>query len=290
MQRVVVLGLGKMGCGIASRLLQCGYNVVIWNRSYWKATALIAKGAIWAETPESASVEASIVISMVADDAASAEVWMGEFGAFNSLRPGSFVIECSTLSANHVARISAIAKEKGLFYIDCPVTGLPEAAGSGKLTLLVGAQVDHLNIVKPVLEAFSEKIIVFGSIGTGTAYKLIINLMGAVQIAALAEGLALANKLGIDKESVIDAIESSAAASPQVVRYTRKMAELNFSKELSFTTYLRYKDAIYGLKLAASVESQVPLGMAATQWFKDASDANPSLDEASVINAINKEV
>jgi 3-hydroxyisobutyrate dehydrogenase len=288
MKKIAVLGLGKMGYGIASRLLQCGYTVLVWNRSYSKAEELISRGAIWAETPASAASEASFVISMVADDEASSAVWMGEFGALATLRPEAFVIECSTVSADHVARISAIAKEKGFRYIDCPVTGLPDAAANGKLTLLVGADVDHLEIVKPVLEDLSENIRYFGAVGTGTAYKLIINLMGAVQIAALAEGLALSDRLGLGRETVIEAIESSAAASPQVIRYARKMAELTFSKDPLFTTSLRHKDAIYGLKLAESVQSPVPLGSAATLWFKAASVAGPSLDEATVINMINK--
>jgi 3-hydroxyisobutyrate dehydrogenase len=288
MKKIAVLGLGKMGYGIASHLLQCGYTVLVWNRSYSKAEELISRGAIWAETPASAASEVSVVISMVADDEASSAVWMGDFGAFKTLRRESFVIECSTLSADHVTRISTIAKENGFRYIDCPVTGLPDAAANGKLTLLVGADVDHLKIVKPVLEDLSENIRYFGAVGTGSAYKLIINLMGAVQIAALAEGLALSDRLGMDRETVIEAIESSAAASPQVIRYTRKMAELTFSKDPLFTTSLRHKDAIYGVKLAESVQSSVPLGKAATLWFKAASDADPSLDEATVINMINK--
>lgn len=288
MKKIAVLGLGKMGYGIASRLLQCGYNVLVWNRSYSKAAELISRGAIWAETPAVAASEANCVISMVADDEASSVVWMGESGAFETLRPESFVIECSTLSAAHVANISTIAREKGFRYIDCPVTGLPDAAAKGKLTLLIGADVDHLKIVKPVLQELSEKIRYFGAVGNGTSYKLIINLMGAVQIAALAEGLAMSDKLGMDRETVIEAIESSAAASPQVIRYTRKMAELTFSKNPLFTTSLRHKDALYGLNLAESVQSQVPLGKAATSWFKAASDADPSLDEATVINMINK--
>ncbi len=283
MKKIAVLGLGKMGYGIASRLLECGYTVLIWNRSYSKAAELIGKGAIWMETPSAAACRTSYVIAMVADDEASATVWTGESGAFSSLQRGSFVIDCSTLSANHVAHNSTIAKEKGFFYIDCPVTGLPDAAAKGKLTLLVGADPEHLRLVSPVLEDLSDNIRYFGAVGMGTAYKLIVNLMGAVQIAALAESLALANRLGMDKETVIEAIENSAAASPQVVRYARKMAELNFSKDPLFTTSLQHKDASYGIKLAESVGSPVPLGTAATLWFKTASDAGPSLDEATVI-------
>jgi 3-hydroxyisobutyrate dehydrogenase len=92
----------------------------------------------------------------------------------------------------------------------------------------------------------------------------------------------------LDRETVLEAIESSAAANPQVIRYTRKMAELTFSIDPLFTTSLRHKDAVYGLKLAKRIQSPIPLGKSATMWFKAANDAGPSLDKATVINIIKK--
>jgi 3-hydroxyisobutyrate dehydrogenase len=289
METVAVLGLGRMGQGIAGRLLDCGYRVIVWNRSADKAKGLLEKGAYWADSPAAASQQARIIFSMVSDDAASLNVWLGNAGALENMSSGSYLIECSTLSADHVTMLSKAAKEKGVTYIDCPVTGLPEAAATGKLTLLVGAEKDDLEDIKPVLLCISKKISHFGPVGTGTAYKLIINLMGAVQIAALAEGIALAKKLGIDQEVMIDAIENSAAASPQVVRHTRKMAELDFPEDPLFTTSLRYKDAAYGVALATKAESPSPLGQAATNWFRMASLAEPDADEAAVINSVYKE-
>ena len=287
MKTVAVLGLGRMGEGIALRFIECRYKITVWNRSRWKAERLIKKGAIWANNPAEAAARAPIVLSMVADDVASMDVWAGVGGAFNTMQPGAVVVECSTLSLAHVTKLAALAKQKRLVYIDCPVTGLPEAAATGKLTLLVGADTADLEQARPVLECISNIIRLFGPVGTGTCYKLIINLMGAVQIAALAEGIALAGKFGIDKEAVITAIEKSAAASPQVKRHTRKMAELNFSPNPLFTTALRYKDAAYALELAESVGSAVLLGQVATDWFKAAANENPNQDEAAVINAIS---
>ncbi len=273
---------------MASRLLDCGYQVIIWNRSYKKAIALIEKGATWEDTPALAAAKADAVLAMVADDPASNEVWTGQNGAFNTMQPGSVMIECSTLSARHVAYLSGLANEKGFIYIDCPVTGLPDAAAQGKLTLLVGAGPEDLQLAEPVLKSIADHIIHFGATGTGTAYKLMINLMGAVQIAALAEGIALAERVGLDKETVINAITQSAAASPQVVRYVRKMAEKNFSAVPSFTTSLRFKDARYGLELAESVGSRALLGQVAASWFEKADNARPDDDEATVINVIGR--
>jgi 3-hydroxyisobutyrate dehydrogenase len=242
----------------ASRLLQSGFRVLVWNRTREKAASLLSSGAVWAETPAEAARGAFAVIAMLADDAASSAAWFGPRGALDHLPAGSFAIECSTLSMPHVARIAAAANARGLRYIDCPVTGWPEAAAAGRLTLLTGAD---------------------------PAYKLMINLMGAVQIAALAEGLLLAERLGLDRETVIGAIENSAAASPQAIRHTRKMAERNFSADPPFTLALRHKDALYGLALADSVKSPVPLGAVAAHCFARAAGAGAGRDEAAVITA-----
>ncbi|PSL43897.1 3-hydroxyisobutyrate dehydrogenase [Chitinophaga niastensis] len=288
MESIAVLGLGRMGHGIASCLLARGYHVTVWNRSRAKAASLLQAGAVWSDSPAAAAREASVVIAMLADDAASAAVWLGAAGALENMQPGSFVIECSTISAVHVTKLAATAKEHDLIYIDCPVTGLPEAAAAGNLTLLVGADPVDLERIRPVLTSMSAVIRHFGPVGTGTAYKLLINLMGAVQIAALAEGLALAESLGLDRETVITAIENSAAASPQVVRYTRRMAERNFAEQPAFTTSLRHKDAAYGVALATSAGSPALLGEVATSWFAAASVIKPDQDEAAVLNVMKQ--
>ncbi|HEV3412091.1 MAG TPA: NAD(P)-dependent oxidoreductase [Puia sp.] len=286
METIAVLGLGRMGQGIAICLIRKGYRVLVWNRTRAKAAGLLEVGAIWAESPAAAAHEAPVVIAMVADDIASEAVWLGNEGALNAMAMGSFVIECSTLSAGYVERLAAAALERGLIYIDCPVTGLPEAANSGQLTLLVGAEPEDLERAGPVLRSMSGVIRHFGPVGTGTAYKLMINLMGAVQIAALAEGLALAERLGLDREVVIAAVENSAAASPQVVRYVRRMAEKNYADNPAFTLDLRLKDASYGVLLANRVHSPAPLGEVAASLFAAAAKAGAGRDEASVIDIV----
>lgn len=288
METIAVLGLGRMGQGIAFRLIQKGYRVYVWNRSRAKAAALLDAGATWAESPAAAAQYATVIFAMVADDAASEAVWLGADGALSHMSIGSFVIECSTLSASHVKRLAATAVKHGLTYIDCPVTGLPEAAAAGRLTLLIGAEQEDLKRVGAVLRSISTAIRHFGPVGTGTAYKLIINLMGAVQIAALAEGLAQAERLGLNREVVIAAVENSAAASPQVVRYVRRMAERSFSDHPAFTLGLRLKDATYGVSLANSIGSPALLGEVAASWFAIACETDADRDEAAVINVICK--
>ena len=145
---------------------------------------------------------------------------------------------------------------RGLVYIDSPVTGLPDAAAAGKLTLLVGADVADLEQARPYLVPLSTTIRHFGAVGSGTVYKLINNLMGAIQIAGIAEGLAIAEQAGLDMKLVLEAIETGVAASPQVIRHSKRMAARNFSGA-TFTAALRQKDAAYAVALAESLLSAV---------------------------------
>jgi 3-hydroxyisobutyrate dehydrogenase len=226
---------------------------------------------------------------MLADDAASKRAWLApEDGALKHLPPGAFLIECSTISYAHVLELAAAAKARSLRYIDCPVTGLPNAAAAGDLILLIGAEPADLDAARPLLAPLCKAIHHFGPVGAGSGYKLMINLMGSVQIAALAEGLALAQKLGLDRDVVVAAIESGAAASPQVVRYCRPMAERKFSDRPTFTTELRHKDASYGVALANAMGIPAPLGESATAWWDAAKAHAPHADEARIIDVVTK--
>lgn len=289
MAKIAFLGLGRMGVGMALRLVGAGHQVTVWNRTKAKAESLLAAGARWASTPAEAAANADAAFAMLADDAASKRAWLApEDGALGHLPAGAFVVECSTISYAHVLDLAAAAKAKDLRYIDCPVTGLPDAAAAGGLILLVGADEADLDAAHPLLAPICKAIHHFGPVGAGSGYKLMINLMGSVQIAALAEGLALAQKLGLNRDAVVAAIETGAAASPQVVRYCRPMMERSFSDSPTFTTELRHKDASYGVALAHAMGIPAPLGEAATAWWDAAKAVAPAADEARLIDIVAK--
>src|SRR5438046_7578767 len=184
MANVAFLGLGKMGSGMAASLAKAGHAVTVWNRSPDKAQNL-ATVAKLAATPAEAARTADAIFSMVADDEASERAWLARDGAFATASKGALTIECSTISHAHVMRLAREAKTRSLIYIDSPVNGLPSMAAAGKLILLVGAAPDDLVKARPLLAAISSSILHFGAVGTGTAFKLINNLLGAVHISAL---------------------------------------------------------------------------------------------------------
>jgi 3-hydroxyisobutyrate dehydrogenase len=288
MTRVAFIGLGRMGHGMAGRYLDAGFTLSVWNRSRAKAEDLIARGARWATSPEDAAIDADAVVTMVADDQASRAVWLSKDGAAATMKAGTLAIECSTVSYQHALDLSRELRHRGLVYIDSPVTGLPDAAAAGKLTLLVGADAADLELARPYLVPLSSTIRHFGAVGSGTVYKLINNLMGAIQIAGVAEGLAIAEQAGLDMKLVLEALETGVAASPQVVRHSKRMAARNFFGA-TFTAALRHKDAAYAVALAESLLSASPImGRAAVASYDRAKAYAPDDDEGKMIEIVSK--
>jgi 3-hydroxyisobutyrate dehydrogenase-like beta-hydroxyacid dehydrogenase len=287
-QRVAFIGLGRMGHGMAGRYIEAGFDVTLWNRSRAKAEDLIARGARFATSPADAAIDADAVVTMVADDDASCSVWLGKDGASATMKAGTLAIECSTVSYAHALNLARELRSRGLITIDCPVTGLPDAAAAGKLTLLVGAEPAHLEKARPFLAPLSSTIRHFGAVGSGTVYKLINNLMGAIQIAGIAEGLAIAEQAGLDMKLVLEAIETGVAASPQVIRHSRRMVTRDFAGA-TFTSALRHKDAAYAVALAESLLSAEPiLGRAAVAAYDRAKAHAPDGDEGQMIEILSK--
>lgn len=261
MSRIAFIGLGRMGSGMAGRLLAAGHEVVVTNRTPERARPLLDKGAEWAPTPAAAVADAQAVFTMLSDDEASRAVWDGPDGVLaGGPEPGTFAIELSTLSAARVRELAAATAAHGMRYLDCPVTGLPDAAAAGALTLLVGADEADLEAARGLLEPLASDLFHFGPVGTGTAYKLIVNLIGAVQIAGVAEGLAMAERAGLDPAQVATALALGQAASPQVVRNSQRMVADDHDTNLAFSGWLRHKDTAYAVALADELGVGAPFG------------------------------
>jgi 3-hydroxyisobutyrate dehydrogenase len=274
-----------MGLGMAHRLLQAGHDVRVYNRTGSKAAELERAGAKRYLTPREACTDVEAVFAMTADDTSSRSVWLGPDGALAArLAPGSLAIECSTLSRNWVMELAAHARARNLRYLDAPVTGLADNAAAGTLTLLVGADAANLESARPLLNVIADRILHFGDVGSGTAYKLIVNLIGAVQIASLAEGLALAERAGLSLSTVANAIATGQAASPQVVRNARRIVDDDHDRDIVFTPVLRLKDVDYALQLAAALGMRAPFGRVAADQLQQLIDLGYArLNESKII-------
>jgi len=257
MQNVTLLGLGIMGAGMARNVLKAGYPLTVWNRTQSKTLPLVEAGATAAATPREAAHNANIVIGMVANDDASRDAWLGEHGALTGMQPGSIGVEASTLSMEWMRELHEAAKARGVRFADAPVTGSKVAANDGKLNFLVGGDADTFEAIKPVLQACGQSILHFGPAGAGMIYKLVNNMMAAVHIAALGEGLALAEKAGLDRNVVLQAIAGHAAASP-VVKMKLPNAEKRDHTDTHFALRWMNKDVSYALQLADEVGIAMP--------------------------------
>lgn len=270
MARIAFLGTGAMGVGMAGRLMDAGHDLSVFNRTAEKTRPLVERGASLALTPRDAADGADVVFAMVGDDEASEHVWMGALdGALAAdLADSAIIVECSTLSHDWVTELSCQAAAAGYAYIDCPVTGYPHMAAAGELTLFVGAEDADLTRARPFLKPLCTEIIHFGGVGAGAAYKLIVNLMGSVQIAGAAEGLLIAEKAGLDWKTVGYALSKGAAASPQVARNAQRMIAGGHDRDVVFSGRWRLKDTLYGLRLAEKFGHAARFGSVAGDIYR----------------------
>lgn len=259
-----------MGRGMAGRLVAQGHDVALYNRTPGSAMGLLEQGARLYASPREACSGAEVIIAMVSDDVASRAVWLGPDGALAGCPvEGALTIECSTLSHAWSVELATLCAAVGCRHIDAPVTGLPTSAADGTLTLLVGAQRDHLEAARGLLDTLASRLFHFGPVGTGTVYKLIVNLIGAIQIASAAEGLAVAERAGLDPVLVAQALSSGQAASPQVTRNVGWMLASPDVGEVTFTAALRLKDVSYANELLRSLRYTSPVGTAVERHFND---------------------
>ena len=288
MNSIAFLGTGTMGGGMAGRLLDAGFNITVWNRRRNRTEALVARGARSAATPRAAAADADLVISMVADDAASRAVWLGPDGAIAGATRGAVLIESSTLSPVWIAELAAEAAKAGCDLLDAPVTGSRTHAASGDLLFLVGGAAATLERARPALATMGSRGIVhLGPTGSGARMKLINNFVCGVQAAALAEGIALIERLGLDLAKAFPVLADGAPGSPLVKGVGARM--LNHDYHVNFALGLMHKDLTYAM--AEGARAGVPLRTAETarNLFADAIAAGfSSTDFAAVVEPLRQ--
>lgn len=288
MQKVALLGLGVMGAGMAQNLLKAGFSLDVYNRTRSKAEPLAERGARIADSPRAAVEGASVIIAMVGDDDASRAVWLGDDGALAGAPGDAVLVECSTLSLAWVRELAGLALARGLAFIDSPVTGSKEAAEAGELRMLVGGDAGALERARPALEAVSQRIIHFGPSGAGATMKLVNNLMGAVQIAVLSEGLVLAERAGLDMEQAVALIINGAPGSPMVKGKAARIANHDYDNT-QFALKWMHKDATYALRAAEELGVPAPTLAAAREVYAKARDMGfGEADFAAVVEAVRQ--
>jgi 3-hydroxyisobutyrate dehydrogenase-like beta-hydroxyacid dehydrogenase len=212
-ERLGFIGLGAMGSRMAGRLLAAGYDLTVYNRRRERARPLEERGATVASTPAEAARDAEFVLVSVADDAAAEAVIAGTDGALSGVRPGAIIINTSTVSPKLSRRLSEAALVKGAFVLDAPVSGSTPQAEEGQLLIFVGGAQTAYERAVPILSVLGRESFYLGPAGAGSTMKLCVNALLGLGLQALAEGIALGLKAGLDRDRFLDVLGSTVVLS-----------------------------------------------------------------------------
>ena len=259
MATVGFIGLGDMGQVIVPRLLDAGHVVRGWNRSPGKSAELEARGMFVAATPAEASKESDVVLSIVTDGAAVREVALGETGIAEGLSPDAVYADMSTISPEVSREVSAAFADRGLVMLDAPLSGSPVTVREGKASVMVGGDEDAFGRAREVLLAIGPKVTYIGGSGLAVQAKLSINLLLMVEVIAFGEAVALAERGGVDRDVMVQAILDSVAASPVLSYRGPFILEGSMPDKPLADVPLQQKDMTLVLEQARLLASPAPL-------------------------------
>jgi 3-hydroxyisobutyrate dehydrogenase-like beta-hydroxyacid dehydrogenase len=214
--RIGFAGLGAMGAGITRRLLDAGYEVVGWNRTEKRARPLRDAGMGWANTPRELAASVDLLFTMLTNTEAIEATAGGADGVLAGLRGGTIWADISTIAPDASVALAERVRGTGAWFLDCPVSGSPATLAAGQMSVIVGGDRAAFEHIEEVLRAIGPKVTYVGGNGQAILTKIAINLALVVSVTALAEGVALAEKAGVDRSAVIDAVLKSVIASPVV--------------------------------------------------------------------------
>jgi len=250
------IGLGVMGGQMVKRLLDKGHTVTGYNRTRSKAQWLVDRGMKWGETPRAVSGAADITLCMVTNTEALKTVAEGPDGFLAGFSAGKILIDMSTVSPSASRELAAKVREKGADMVDAPVSGSVITLQEGKLSVMVAGRRETFDRVKPLLQDIGPKVTYVGENGLALSMKIAINLSLAVQMLAFSEGVLLAEKSGIARETAVDVLTHSVIGSP-MVQY-RGPFVLKMPEEAWFNVNMMQKDMLLALEMGRQLDVPLP--------------------------------
>jgi 3-hydroxyisobutyrate dehydrogenase len=261
MERVGFVGLGTMGGSMAANVLKAGFPLIVWNRTPGRAAALVGGGATEAGSPSTVAAASDVIVVCVSDTPDVEAVLFGPNGAGEGLRPGSLVIDCSTISPDATRDFGRRLGERGVAMVDAPVSGGSEGARLGTLTMFVGGEDPDVARARPVLEAMGKTITHLGPLGNGQAAKAVNQVVISGAYLGLAEGIVLGLKAGLDPHRLVEALAGGSAQSWVLANRSARMIDDEYP--LGFRLALHRKDLAIALGLAEQTGTMLPLAMLA---------------------------
>ena len=279
-ERLGFAGLGAMGAGIARRLLDAGYEVAGWNRTKEKAQPLLDAGMGWADTPRELAASVDVLFTMLTNTEAVEATAGGADGVLAGLGEGVVWADISTIAPDASVALAERVRATGAWFLDCPVSGSPATLAAGEMSVMVGGDRAAFEHIEEVLRAIGPKVTYIGPNGQAILTKVAINLALVVSVTALAEGLALIEKAGVDRAAGVDAVLKSVIASP-VVGYRAPL--LVEDTDVFADVELQQKDLVLAQDLARRLGMAVPT-CAATSEMLNAARSSKQADRDFVVS------
>jgi 3-hydroxyisobutyrate dehydrogenase-like beta-hydroxyacid dehydrogenase len=285
-RRVGLIGLGLMGRPMGMNLLKAGHKLTVWNRTPGRANELVAAGAVLAKTPYEAAEASEFLLTIVSDPPALESVLWGQEGkndgALAGLRAGSIYVDSSTISPSLVGRVAAACRQRGVAFLDAPVTGGDWGAREGNLVFMIGGDDEALREAEPILGVMGKKWFHLGPSGAGQTMKLAMNAILALEVAAMAEALALVTRAGLRGEQLVEVMQASMARSG--VLDVKSPLMLKGDYKPSFPLRLMHKDLGLALDLANQLGVSLPATAAAREVYNYVKgEAKEDLDYSAVM-------
>lgn len=257
MTNIAFCGLGTMGLPMTLNLLRAGHAVTVYNRTPEKCQTAIEAGAVRAVSPQAAADQAQVVMICVSDTPDVEQVLLGQAGIIHGAAPGTIVIDFSTISPQATRDMATVLETKGLKMLDAPLSGGSEGAIQGTLSIMVGGRAEDLEGVRPLLEVVGKTITHIGAIGTGQLTKAINQIIIAGTYWAIAEGITLGLKAGLDLDQVVQAVAGGAAGSWCLTHRSDNMIRNEYP--LGFRLQLHRKDLNIALQAAQELGVSLPM-------------------------------
>ncbi|HYC34445.1 MAG TPA: NAD(P)-dependent oxidoreductase [Candidatus Paceibacterota bacterium] len=281
MKKIAIIGTGIMGSGMALNFLKKGYTVYVWNRTKDNAENLVAQGAILTTTPKEATEKADMVFEVTANDESSKSVWFGEKGIISGATKDKILIASSTLSVRWIDELIEECVKRSLIFFDMPLTGGRSGAETGTLTLLIGGDRETIEKIKPELDAISNKQRFFGKAGSGTRFKLILNMLAGIHMVGFGEALKLAEANELDLKTVGDALAEQPGGTTTNLTWRDHQ---NNHQSLNFAVKWIVKDLEYAKEFGMNVET--PLLDDVLKKYKEALDKGKGEKNWTVVNTV----
>jgi 3-hydroxyisobutyrate dehydrogenase-like beta-hydroxyacid dehydrogenase len=281
------IGLGQMGLPMARRLLHAGNTLTIYNRSKAPVEILSKEGAAPAATAEELGAKSDVVLLSLPDATSVKDVLFGSHGAINAMHDGAVIIDTSTIGPTFARQLAERAQEKRVHMLDAPVSGGPDGASNGTLSIMVGGEKSIFENCRPILDVLGQRIFYMGDIGAGQAMKLANQLLVGIHVLAASEALLFAASQGLDLKKVIDVIQASSGNSTQFQRTAPQMISGSFKN--GFQTHLMHKDL--GLVLETGCNNNMPLlltGITRELVTANLRLGNHRMNTASIIRVMEK--